>query len=91
MFRKDGGVTAREKCAHYFSVIKNVTLSAEEVVIESARQRAAAENTTLNELFRQWLAHYVAQPAAAESYRSLMGRLSYVNSGGKLDREELND
>lgn len=84
-------MTSHEKCAHYFSVIKNVTLSAEEVVIESARQRAAAENTTLNELFRQWLAHYAAQPAAAESYRSLMRRLSYVDAGGKFSREELNE
>jgi hypothetical protein len=84
-------LTIRENSAQYFRVNRNITLSADETMIESARQRASAENTTLNELFRQWLAHYVAQPAAADSYRSLMRRLSYVNSGGKFSREELNE
>ena len=60
-------------------------------MIESARQRAAAENRTLNDLFRQWLAQYVAQPAAADSYRILMRRLSYVHAGRKFSREELNE
>lgn len=36
--------------------MKNITLSADEHLIEWARQKAASENTTLNAEFRQWLA-----------------------------------
>ena len=38
--------------------MKNITLSADESVIEAARAQARAENTTLNEQFRVWLAGY---------------------------------
>jgi len=38
--------------------MKNITLSADEKLIEAARARARAEHTTLNELFRQWLEAY---------------------------------
>ena len=52
--------------------MKNITLSADENLIEAARQRALSERTTLNEQFRRWLADYVirrsgvvgGQPAA---------------------------
>ena len=72
-------------------MIKNITLSADEALIEQARRRAMAENTTLNELFRVWLARYVAQPAAADQYEALMARLSHVKAGGKFSREEMNE
>ena len=35
--------------------MKNIILSADENLIEAARQRAAAEHTTLNQQFRIWL------------------------------------
>lgn len=38
--------------------MKNITLSADENLIEAARQRAVVEHTTLNEQFRIWLAEY---------------------------------
>ena len=72
-------------------MLKNVTLSADEAIIEQARRRAQLENTTLNELFRRWLNQYVAQPGAADQYRSLMQRLSYVDAGRKFSREEMNE
>ena len=34
--------------------MKNITLSADEGLIEAARRRAAAERTTLNAEFRLW-------------------------------------
>ena len=40
--------------------MKNITLSADADLIEAARQRAAAERTTLNARFRQWLEDYAA-------------------------------
>ena len=39
--------------------MKNITLSADDHLIEAAYQRAAEEHTTLNEQFRLWLKHYV--------------------------------
>ena len=76
---------------HYNSMMKNITLSVEESVIAQARRRAAAENTTLNELFRTWLERYVSQPLAAQQYEALMNRLDYVEAGRKFTREEMNE
>jgi len=72
-------------------MMKNITLSADEATITQARRRAAAENTTINELFRTWLERYVAQPLAAEQYEELMARLAYVDAGRKFTREEMNE
>ena len=47
--------------------MKNITLSAEDHLIAAARQRAAAEHTTLNEQFRLWLLSYAAQAGSATS------------------------
>ena len=35
--------------------MKNITLSADQDLIEAARRRASAEHTTLNAQFRLWL------------------------------------
>lgn len=35
--------------------MKNITLSADESLIELAREEARARKTTLNALFREWL------------------------------------
>ncbi len=72
--------------------MKNITLSADETLIEAARQRAASERTTLNEQFRRWLADYVGRKRqaaeAAQVMRELQGRL---HVGRKLTREEMNE
>lgn len=41
--------------------VRNITLSADENLIEAARRRAAAQQTTLNAQFRLWLADYVGR------------------------------
>lgn len=41
--------------------MKNITLSADEGLIEEARRIAAKRRTTLNAEFRDWLADYVGQ------------------------------
>ncbi len=38
--------------------MKNITLSADEGLIEAAHERARTEHTTLNEQFRLWLSDY---------------------------------
>ena len=79
------------KFVYTIAMIKDITLSADEVLIEQARRRAMIGNTTLNELFRVWLARYVAQPATADQYEALMARLSHIKAGGKLSREQMNE
>ena len=44
---------------------RNITLSADENLIEAARRRAAAQHTTLNAQFRLWLADYVGREQQA--------------------------
>ena len=73
--------------------MKNITLSADEGLIEAARKRARAEHTTLNEQFRLWLADYARREQQAERamavVRELQGR---VRTGGrKFTREEMNE
>ena len=46
--------------------MKNVTLSAEEALIEAARAKARAENSTLNEQFRLWLTDYTSRRRTAD-------------------------
>jgi hypothetical protein len=72
-------------------MMKNITLSVEEAIVQQARRRAAAENTTINELVRTWLERYVAQPGAAEQYLELMESLRHVEAGRKFTREEMNE
>jgi len=72
--------------------VKNITLSADERLIEAARARARAEHTTLNEEFRRWLTDYVQREQQAEAalqvVKDLRGR---VRVGRKLTRDEMNE
>ena len=52
--------------------MKNVTLSAEEELIEQARQIARAKHTTLNQAFREWLADYTARESGLREYRAVI-------------------
>ena len=73
--------------------MKNITLSADERLIADARRRAAAENTTLNAVFRQWLADYVGRKRQAEESMATIHELqaSYGTGGRKFTREEMNE
>ena len=70
---------------------RNVTLSADEKLIENARRIAKAENKTLNDVFREWLEAYQSRAASSLGYRDLMKQLSHVKSGGKFTREKMNE
>ena len=72
-------------------MLQNITLSAERTLIERARQRAEAQNTTLNAEFRRWLEQYVEAPKTAEDLSALMDRLSYARAGKSFSRDELNE
>lgn len=72
--------------------MKNITLSADEKLIEAARERARAEHTTLNEQFRHWLASYARHQARMQRYDELMAELrGKVRVGRKLTRNEMNE
>jgi len=76
--------------------MKNVTLSAEERLIEKARERAQSQNTTLNAEFRRWPEGYAMDDKEAEQrvqrYLNLMHELSDVRTNGrKFTRDEMND
>jgi len=71
--------------------MKNITLSAEESLIEQARGTARAQKTTLNQLFRQWLGELAGQQERERQLTTLMNRLDYVRSGGPFSREEMNE
>lgn len=67
-------------------MIKNITLSVDESLIQRARSRAAIEKRTLNSAFREWLARYAGKERDADAYRKLMERLTYAHPGGPFDR-----
>ncbi|MBA2693809.1 MAG: hypothetical protein H0U65_15165 [Rubrobacter sp.] len=73
--------------------MKNITLSADEALIEAARERARAEDTILNEQFRHWLAYYARSERRAEEamavVRELRGKLR--TGGRKFTRDEMNE
>ena len=73
--------------------MKNITLSADDKLIEAARARARAEQTTLNEQFRRWLADYVNQQQQAEEAMAVIHELqNKVRTGGrKFTRDEMNE
>ncbi len=73
--------------------MKNITLSAEEGLIEAARERARAEHTTLNEQFRRWLKDYARREQQAEEAMTVVRELrGKVRTGGrKFTRDEMNE
>jgi len=72
--------------------VKNITLSADERLIEAARERARAEHTTLNEQFRRWLADYAQSQQRLQRCEDVMAQLrGKLQVGRKLGREEMNE
>jgi hypothetical protein len=72
--------------------MKNITLSADESLIEAARVRARAEQTTLNEQFRRWLADYAQTRDRLQRYDAVMSELrGKVKVGKKLSRDDMNE
>ena len=72
--------------------MQNITFSADADMIDAARQRAAAEKTTLNAEFRGWLAGYARRhkaKCAMSAIRSLQAK--YATGGRRFTRDELNE
>jgi len=71
--------------------MKNITLSADETLIEQARLVAQARHTTLNSAFREWLEQYAAHSGGGAAVDALMRRLRHVRSAGPYTRDEMNE
>lgn len=72
--------------------MKNITLSADEKLIEAARARARTEHTTLNEQFRLWLETYAQREARLRRYDEVLAKVKgKVRVGRKLTRDEMNE
>ena len=70
---------------------RNITLSADKILIERARKKAEQENTSLNKLFREWIAKYVNRDSICVEYDNLMESLKDIYPGKKFTRNEMNE
>lgn len=74
--------------------MKNITLSAQDDLIDKARRIAANRNSSLNIMFREWLeglnnseTHNVREDRLKELWK----KTNYARVGKRLSREEMNE
>ena len=71
---------------------RNITFTADEALIDEAREAARAEGTTLNEQFRLWLEQYARKRRAAKAMALVAKLQRKINTGGrKFTRDEMNE
>ena len=75
----------------HYSRMKNITLSADEHLIEQARLLAKSQHKTLNAMFREWLEQVTAQTGGVQEFEALMKRLKHVQAGRHFTRDEMNE
>ncbi len=71
--------------------MKNITLSADEDLIERARIIARSQRTTLNAAFREWLEQFAARSGDGKGFDALMKDLRHVDARGRFSREQMNE
>ncbi len=72
--------------------MRNITLSADEDLIERAREKARQERKSLNALFRSWLRELTGEGLGSLSYKELMERIGdSVKAGSGYSRDEMNE
>lgn len=71
--------------------MKNITLSADENLIEQARLMAKAQRRTLNAAFREWLEQFTGQAGSVQEFDSLMKHLKHVRARKRYTRDEMNE
>jgi len=75
----------------YTIPVKNITLSADEDLIEQARRAAAEQHTTLNAAFREWLEQFSGRARRERQFDEFFEQTKYVQAGRRFTREELNE
>ena len=73
--------------------MKNITLSADERLLEAAHKYAAAEQTTLNTEFRKWLEDYTRRQRRADDEIAFIEemRRKHPPRDRKFTRDEMNE
>ena len=90
IFPEEGTCRLHDNRVHYFSM-KNITLSADEQLIEQARLLAKSQHKTLNAIFREWLEQFTARSGGIQDFDALMKRLKHVQAGRHFSRDEMNE
>lgn len=67
-------------------MIKNITLSVDDTLVQRARSRASREKRTLNSAFREWLARYAGEDHDLEGYIRMMNNMDYVKPDTQFTR-----
>ncbi len=71
---------------------RNITFTADEQLIEDAREAARAEGTSLNEQFRLWLEQYARKRRVQRAMETVDRLRGYVRTDGrKFTRDEMNE
>ncbi len=71
---------------------RNITFTADEQLIEDAREVARAEGTSLNEQFRLWLEQYARKRRVQRAMETVDRLRGYVRTDGrKFTRDEMNE
>lgn len=73
------------------STLKNITLSADQRMLTLARERAQAQNRSLNDAFREWLELFARDKSELVEYKKLMKQLSHIKLKGAISRDEMNE
>ena len=71
-------------------MLTNVTVSAENILIKRAEEKAHKENKTLDNLFNEWLNQYIRNSNPVDEFEEFMAHAKYVNPGKRFSREEMN-
>jgi predicted transcriptional regulator len=71
--------------------MRNITLSADEDLIEQARLVARTQHKTLNAAFREWLVQFTTRSGDGQQVDALMRRLDHVKAGRHFTRDEMNE
>ena len=71
--------------------MKNITLSADDHLIEQARMVAKSQHKTLNTAFREWMEQFTAANGTAQEFDALMRRLRHIEAGRRFSRDEMNE
>lgn len=73
------------------NIMKNITLSADEKIIEQARRKATAQGKSLNDEFRRWLKDYAASKQTVAAFDRLVADGPQFTSKRTYSRAEMNE
>lgn len=90
-FPAAGICSARLDDYRYYIRMKNITLSADEDLIEQARLVARAQRKTLNAAFQEWLVQFTIPSGSRQDFDSLMRRLRHVKAGPAFSQDNMNE